>query len=269
MFHFILTPTSRSLTKVVEHLTAGAKKKVTTDADRAKSVFKEDPAIPPTFRARLKDYLNSGYDRGHMAPSADASHLSQQAMNETFYLSNIAPQVGAGFNREYWAYLERFVRKLPKQFEHVYVMTGPMYLPKLDEKTGKHYVTYEVIGNPPNVAVPTHFYKVVVGVGFKGSHSPASTPSSPTQALAPSQTAPDNHVYIASFVLPNEPIDDHMPLLSFLTPIDAIEHSTGIEFFKTMLKDPPPGKVKQLCLKIECEVAVKKFDQAVKQIKNS
>lgn len=42
--------------------------------------------------------FRSGYDRGHMVPAADAK-ISQQAMDETFYLSNIAPQVGEGFNR--------------------------------------------------------------------------------------------------------------------------------------------------------------------------
>lgn len=40
-----------------------------------------------------------------MVPAADAKQ-SQQAMSETFLLSNIAPQVGDGFNRHYWAYLE-------------------------------------------------------------------------------------------------------------------------------------------------------------------
>lgn len=40
-----------------------------------------------------------------MVPAADAKQ-SQQAMSETFLLSNIAPQVGEGFNRHYWAYLE-------------------------------------------------------------------------------------------------------------------------------------------------------------------
>lgn len=40
-----------------------------------------------------------------MVPAADAKQ-SQQAMSETFLLSNIAPQVGEGFNRHYWAYVE-------------------------------------------------------------------------------------------------------------------------------------------------------------------
>jgi DNA/RNA endonuclease G (NUC1) len=45
----------------------------------------------------MKDF-RSGYDRGHMVPAADAK-ISQGAMDETFFLSNVAPQVGDGFNR--------------------------------------------------------------------------------------------------------------------------------------------------------------------------
>ena len=58
----------------------------------------EDESIPGMFRAKLQDYFRSGYDRGHMVPAADAKS-SQDAMDETFLLSNIAPQVGVGFNR--------------------------------------------------------------------------------------------------------------------------------------------------------------------------
>lgn len=49
-------------------------------------------------RSALIADFKSGYDRGHMVPAADAK-ISQKAMDETFYLSNIAPQVGDGFNR--------------------------------------------------------------------------------------------------------------------------------------------------------------------------
>jgi DNA/RNA endonuclease G (NUC1) len=50
------------------------------------------------FRALLKDYIRSGFDRGHQAPAADAT-FTQEAMDETFLLTNMAPQVGIGFNR--------------------------------------------------------------------------------------------------------------------------------------------------------------------------
>jgi endonuclease G, mitochondrial len=67
--------------------------------DRSKSRFQEDEAIPEKFRAKLSDYFNSGYDRGHMVPAADAK-TTQEALSETFLLSNVAPQVGNGFNRD-------------------------------------------------------------------------------------------------------------------------------------------------------------------------
>ena len=84
--------------KVFEHLT---KESLTRgeEVDRGKSRFQEDSAIPEKFRAKLRDYVKSGYDRGHLAPAADAKS-SQETMDETFLLSNIAPQVGNGFNRD-------------------------------------------------------------------------------------------------------------------------------------------------------------------------
>jgi endonuclease G len=83
---------------VAEHLTAASLKRG-DDVDRQKSTFKEDDTIPAMFRAKLNDYFRSGFDRGHMVPAADVKN-SQVSMNETFYLTNIAPQVGEGFNRD-------------------------------------------------------------------------------------------------------------------------------------------------------------------------
>ena len=67
--------------------------------DRSKSQFREDEDIPKEFRAKVLDYVKSGYDRGHMVPAGDAKS-SQEAMDETFLLTNVAPQVGNGFNRD-------------------------------------------------------------------------------------------------------------------------------------------------------------------------
>jgi len=80
----------------------------------------------------------SGFDRGHLAPAGNHKK-SQELCDETFYLSNISPQVGAGFNRDKWEHLESYVRKLTKRYKNVYVCTGPLYLPKR-EPDGKSYV---------------------------------------------------------------------------------------------------------------------------------
>ena len=100
--------------------------------------------MPVPFRSNNADYFRSGYDRGHLVPAADAKQ-SQEAMNETFLLSNIAPQVGEGFNRDYWAHTEDFVRRLTGQFRDLYVFTVPLYLPR-QTSDGKWRVSYEVIG---------------------------------------------------------------------------------------------------------------------------
>lgn len=81
------------------------------------------------FRSRNTDYKHSGFDRGHMA-AAGNHRVCQKHVDQTFLLSNMAPQVGVGFNRDSWNRLERHVRKLTRTYPNVYVCTGPLYLPK-------------------------------------------------------------------------------------------------------------------------------------------
>ncbi len=92
------------------------------------------------------DYTNSGYSRGHMAPAADMK-WSEQAMLESFYLSNICPQI-AELNGGVWEKLENRVRALASE-SNVYVCCGPIMSP-----------TPQRIGGN-KVAVPTNFFKVL------------------------------------------------------------------------------------------------------------
>jgi len=231
-----------------EHLTKVSLKRSSSKdleaVDRSKSVFKEDASVPFLFRSRLRDYFRSGYDRGHMVPAADAK-FSQEAMDETFLLSNIAPQVGDGFNRHYWAYLEDWCRRLTDSFQDVYVFTVPLYLPR-QGKDGKFRVVYEVIGAPPNVSVPTHFAKVVL----------ASRPADPS--------SPDvMEISTGAFVLPNDPIADETPLEKFVVPVEAVEHAAGLTLFSDGIK----AASKQICQTTRCEVVVRRFDDAQKKVK--
>ncbi|KAK9462432.1 uncharacterized protein V1516DRAFT_670251 [Lipomyces oligophaga] len=221
---------------VVEHVTPTSLAK--NDQVQRKNVFMENESIPLKFRARLTDYFRSGYDRGHMAPARDAKY-SQEAMDETFYLTNMAPQVGDGFNRDYWAHFEEFCRSLTGTYNSVRIVTGPLYLPK-KYPDGKFRVTYEMIGNPPSVAVPTHFFKLIV------AESPRKQPS----------TA---EVAVGAFILPNEPIPNAAPLKSFYVPVDAIERASGLEF----LTDLAPSLKKDLCREVQCEITVREFVKAL------
>lgn len=78
---------------VFEHLTpASVQKGNNNNVDRSKSDFKEDESVHVFFRSSNKDYKHSGFDRGHMA-AAGNHRIHQQHCDETFNLSNIAPQV--------------------------------------------------------------------------------------------------------------------------------------------------------------------------------
>nr|XP_023021770.1 endonuclease G, mitochondrial-like isoform X1 [Leptinotarsa decemlineata] len=113
---------------VFEHLTAD-RVKPNDGVDRSKCEFKPDESIHKFFRSDNSDYKKSGYDRGHLA--AAGNHKSHQShIEQTFYLSNMAPQVGKGFNRDSWNRLEKYVRKLTKVYRNVYCCTGPLYLPR-------------------------------------------------------------------------------------------------------------------------------------------
>jgi endonuclease G, mitochondrial len=223
---------------VAEHFTPQSL--VLKNADRKHSVFYEDPSIPPMFRAKLTDYARSGYDRGHQVPAADAK-WSQEAMDSTFTLTNMCPQVGDGFNRDYWAHFEEFCRNLAKQYPSVRVVTGPLYLPRKDDRDGKWRVSYEVIGNPPNVAVPTHFYKVIYG---------EETPDSPIGRVA-----------LGAFVLPNAPIPNQKSLIDFEVPVEAVERASGLTFANQL----PAERRKRLCQEVKCEILVREFDKTRKQ----
>lgn len=99
-----------------------------------------------TGSATKEDYKHSGYDRGHMVPAGDMK-LNRTSMSETFYMSNMSPQV-AGFNRGVWNRIENMVRRWTKTYDELFVITGSVLEPGLP-----------VIGY--GVSVPRFFYKIL------------------------------------------------------------------------------------------------------------
>ena len=127
------------------------------DASRKNCDFKQDLEIHEFFRAQNTDYKGSGYDRGHLAAAANHTK-SPTVLQETFLLSNICPQ-HPGLNRKMWKRLEGYTRSLAKQYESVYVCSGPLYLPK--QKDDRLIVEYQLLGSQ-HIAVPTHFFKIIL-----------------------------------------------------------------------------------------------------------
>lgn len=69
--------------------------------------FVVDPDIPADYQTNKSDY-NPNYDRGHLCASQDRFY-TQAANNQTFYYSNMSPQLNA-FNSGIWMYLEGKIR---------------------------------------------------------------------------------------------------------------------------------------------------------------
>jgi DNA/RNA endonuclease G (NUC1) len=126
-----------------------------------KDRFRPDTLLPEGERSELKDYKGSGYDRGHMAPAGN-QNAEQRLKDETFFLSNMTPQEGP-FNQQIWRELEDLVRSWLDAHGAGWVVTGSMFYEEEeeDEQTADGFIDYFVIG-PSLVAVPTHFFKLVV-----------------------------------------------------------------------------------------------------------
>ena len=116
--------------------------------NRAAIPFRADPRVKESDNAA--DYAGSGYDRGHMAPAADFN-FDRAALAETYYLTNVAPQVPS-LNRGAWLDAENEVRRLAASGTvHVVVF------PEFDDRC------YPGVRRTGRVAIPTAFVKVAYG----------------------------------------------------------------------------------------------------------
>lgn len=142
-------------------------------------------------------YDGFGFDRGHLAPSADF-RWSSVAISESYLYSNMSPQRGS-FNRGGWAKLENLLRSyVIEKGTALMVVTGPVLHDSL-----------KVVERGVNkVSIPEFYFKVAydtlnnVGIGF---------------------------------LLPNTLIDK--PIENYAVSIDEIEKVTGINFFEVLPDD--------------------------------
>lgn len=152
------------------------------------------------------DYRDSGYDRGHMAPAGDMK-WDEQAMNETFFLTNVCPQDPV-LNAGMWNDIEIKVREWARRDKSLIVITGPIM--------GN---SHETIGQDMDIAVPEAFFKVIL-----------SPSSKPMKAIA--------------FICPNRSCGGS--LQSYAVSVDEVEKLTGMNFFN-VLPDEEENRIEATC----------------------
>jgi endonuclease G len=154
--------------------------------------FITDPKVK-TGSAENADYSGSGYDRGHLAPAADMAY-SEATMRESFYFSNMSPQVPS-FNRGVWKKLEEQVREWAMMYDTIWIATGPILMNGLP-----------TIG-ANKVSVPELYYKAIL------VHNKQHT-----QAIA--------------IVMPNQ--SSTRNIQSFVITVDSLQKLTAIDFFSEL-----------------------------------
>lgn len=110
--------------------------------------FAEDEDVPEP-RATNMDYVNSGYDRGHICPSGD-NRWSREAQVQSFLYTNCCPQL-RNLNTGDWRELEEKCRVWAQWYGDIYIVSGPLLLNKKHKTIGKN-----------KIVVPEAFFKVVL-----------------------------------------------------------------------------------------------------------
>ncbi|HWO26810.1 MAG TPA: DNA/RNA non-specific endonuclease [Kofleriaceae bacterium] len=152
-------------------------------------------------QASLADYSGSGYDRGHMCPSADRT-LTVTANSQTFYLTNMIPQAGNN-NRGPWASLEDYSRGLAETGKELFIVSG-----------GTFSASSTSIGS--GVKVPDKTFKVIVVLD-----APGQGPGNVTTGTR-----------VISVLMPNQDsqISLSAPWQNFRVSVDQIEALTGHDY---------------------------------------
>lgn len=123
-------------------------------ADEGEDQYPQNPLLDKQYRWESDPFRRSGYDHGHLCPSADRLN-SLEANKQTFYLTNMMPQVN-GFNAKVWANMEAWVRNQIKTTskDTLFVVKGGTI-----DNAGQ-YTTLARTGG--NMIVPKYYYMAVL-----------------------------------------------------------------------------------------------------------
>lgn len=100
------------------------------------------------------------YARGHQIPNADRNNVPEM-QEQTYYPTNITPQLQNNFNGGIWMNLESAVRSAVHAGDTVYVVTGAAFRKK---GWAEEIKTISPSGGRPSLQVPNYYWKVLLKV---------------------------------------------------------------------------------------------------------
>lgn len=165
--------------------------------------FRSDQDLPASYiHVKSDDYKHSGYDRGHLCPSAHRT-ASERSNSTTFLMTNMQPQL-ATLNRGAWARAEAAERDLASRGKVVFIVAGGIFSSN-SKKIG------------PGIAVPDQSYRVTVVLD---------------EGQGASNVSGDTEVY--GVLLPNDGSTKGHPWTEFKVSVDQIEQTSGYDFLRNV-----------------------------------
>ncbi len=176
------------------------------------SFFFVDTSLPANFyQVQTTDYSGSGYDRGHMCPSADRT-ISRADNDVTFFMSNMVPQTPDN-NQGVWASFETYCRTLASAGNEVLIISGTSGFGGSTIASG--------------VAIPGYTWKIAVVV-------PLGAGSAIDRIVAAGAPA----IRVITIKVPNIAGVRSTPWQNFVTSPAQIQSDTGFTFFTAL-----PGSI--------------------------
>ena len=179
-------------------------------------VWGYDAIVPKSSQTSVKsgygascptaNYPKNFYARGHQIPNADRNGVPEM-MAQTYYSTNMTPQIQNGFNGGIWAKLEEAVRYAVPQGDTLYVVTGASF-----RKVNENLATKKIVNknDGKSLPVPNYYWKVLLKVErSNGKLSAART---------------------LGFWLPHDDLKGRS-YMEYAVSVDQIEQWTGFDFF--------------------------------------
>lgn len=167
-----------------------------------KNDFRPDESLPKDFVQIIPStYSRSGYDKGHLVPSADRTK-TQEDNDATFLMSNMVPQTPDN-HRNTWANLAEYSRDLVREGKELYIIAGP---------AGS-------LGEPlkDKVTIPEYTWKIVVVLDHLNSGIKGITANTRLIAVnVPNEEAVDND------------------WRNYTVSVDELEELTGYDFLSNV-----------------------------------
>jgi len=161
-------------------------------------LYPYDPELPSEYYFDHDPFKGTGYDHGHICPSADRLS-SELANDQTFYLTNMMPQVN-GFNAGVWATMEAAVRNIAKRNNYGFCDTLYVCKGGTIDSSDKIATT---LGS--GLIVPKYFFMALLAVK-------------------------DGNYHAFGFWIEHKASSDDS-LAKYAVTINELEQKTGIDFF--------------------------------------